>query len=88
MGLREYKVFVTEFDAQRMIAKVIIDGDDSCKRVIAQISTTSASTAENPYLAALGRYMANNSASGSCVTAKATVKNGLINKLFIVDIQA
>lgn len=90
LGLREYKVFVTEFDAQRMTAKVIIDGDDSCKRVIAQISDPSASKAENPYLAALGRYMANNSASGSCVTvtAKATVKKGLINKLFIVDIQA
>jgi hypothetical protein len=90
LGLREYRVFVTEFDAHRMSAKVLIDGDESGRRVMAQITDPSASKSQNPYLAALSSYMVSGGAGGSCVTvtAKATVKKGLINKLFIVDIQA
>lgn len=90
LGLREYRIFVTELDAHRMTAKVLLEGDDSGRRVIAQISDPSVSKSDNPYLSALSSYMTNGGSGSSCVTviAKATVKKGSINKLFIIDIQA
>lgn len=39
IGLREYKVFITEFDAQRTTAKVILLDDDSGRRVPARSTT-------------------------------------------------
>ncbi|MBF6637009.1 hypothetical protein LLS47_24195 [Rouxiella badensis] len=89
LGLREYRVFLTEFDAHRMTAKVIIEGDDSDKRISAQISDPSASKSENPYLISLSRFLSFgfDSSAAVKVTAKASVRKGAISKLFIVDIE-
>ncbi|EIV9530140.1 hypothetical protein [Klebsiella aerogenes] len=89
LGLREYRIFFTEFDAHRMTAKVIIDGDDSDKRIPAQISDPSASKSDNPYLLSLSRFLSNGISPESAVkvTAKASVRKGAICKLFIVDIE-
>ena len=87
--LREYRIFLTEFDAHRMTAKVIIEGDDSDKRISAQISDPSASKADNPYLISLSRFLSTGLSHESAVkvTAKAAVRKGAISKLFIVDIE-
>lgn len=89
LGLREYRIFLTEFDAHRMTAKVIIEGDDSDKRISAQISDPSASKADNPYLISLSRFLSTGLSHESAVkvTAKAAVRKGAISKLFIVDIE-
>ncbi|MGX5087111.1 DUF7946 domain-containing protein [Enterobacter sp. UPMP2052] len=89
LGLREYRIFLTEFDAHRMTAKVIIEGDDSDKRIAAQISDPSASKSENPYLISLSRFLSSGLSSEAAVkvTAKASVRKGAIIKLFIVDIE-
>lgn len=89
LGLREYRVFVTEFDAHRMTAKVIIEGDDTDKRVHAQISDPSVSKSENPYLLSLSKYLSHGMTSESVVkvTAKASVRKGAISRLYIVDIE-
>lgn len=89
LGLREYRIFLTEFDAHRMTAKVIIEGDDSDKRISAQISDPSASKSENPYLISLSRFLSLGLSHGASVkvTAKASVRKGAISKLFIVDIE-
>lgn len=89
LGLREYRIFLTEFDAHRMTAKVILEGDDPGRRVQAQISDPSASRSDNPYLTSLSRFMSHgvNAESAVKVTAKAAVRKGAISKLFIVDIE-
>lgn len=89
IGLREYRIFLTEFDAHRMTAKVILEGDDSDKRISAQISDPSASKSENPYLISLSRFLSSGLSQDSAVkvTAKASVRKGAISKLFIVDIE-
>ncbi|HAT1600733.1 TPA: hypothetical protein I8Y43_002854 [Raoultella ornithinolytica] len=89
IGLREYRIFLTEFDAHRMTAKVILEGDDSDKRISAQISDPSASKSENPYLISLSRFLSSGLSNDSAVkvTAKASVRKGAISKLFIVDIE-
>ncbi|MGC8427645.1 hypothetical protein ACP3S8_23125 [Mixta calida] len=88
LGLRDYRVFITEFDAHRMTAKVVIEGDESDKRISAQISDPSASKTENPYLISLSRYLSYglDASAAVKVTAKASVRKGGISKLFIVDI--
>lgn len=87
IGLREYKVFITEFDVQRTTAKVILLDDDSGRRIPAEISDPSAKKAGNPYITALNTYLESRGASSSCitVTAKASVKKGNISKLYIAD---
>lgn len=89
IGLREYRIFLTEFDAHRMTAKVILEGDDSDKRISAQISDPSAYKSENPYLISLSRFLSSGLSQDSAVkvTAKASVRKGAISKLFIVDIE-
>lgn len=87
IGLREYKVFITEFDAQRTTAKVILLDDDSGRRVPAEINDPSVRKAGNPYITALNAYLESQGAGSACitVTAKASVKKGNISKLYIAD---
>ncbi|AKL42416.1 TPA: hypothetical protein I8438_001797 [Serratia marcescens] len=87
IGLREYKVFITEFDAQRTTAKVILLDDDSGRRVPAEINDPSVRRAGNPYITALNAYLESQGADSACitVTAKASVKKGNISKLYIAD---
>ena len=87
IGLREYRAFLTEFDAHNMTAKIILEGDDSNRRIASEISDPSASKKNNPYINALGSYISTKGDPSSVftITAKATVKKGQINRLFIVD---
>lgn len=87
IGLREYKIFITEFDAQRTTAKVIILGDENNRRIPADISDPSVRKAGNPYITALNAYLESQGAGSACVTvtAKASVKKGNISKLYIAD---
>ncbi|HGF0160788.1 TPA: hypothetical protein ACGBXG_003760 [Klebsiella variicola] len=87
IGLREYRAFLTEFDAHNMTAKIILEGDDSNRRIASEISDPSASKKNNPYINALGSYISTKGdpSSAFTITAKATVKKGQINRLFIVD---
>ncbi|MBU5513596.1 hypothetical protein KQJ22_23910, partial [Enterobacteriaceae bacterium S18_ASV_15] len=87
VGLREYRAYLTEFDAQNMTAKIILEGDDSKKRITSEISDPAASKKNNPYLNALSAYISTKGDISSIftITAKATVKKGQINRLFIVD---
>jgi len=87
VGLREYRAYLTEFDAQNMTAKIILEGDDSKKRITSEISDPAASKKNNPYLNALSSYISTKGDISSIftITAKATVKKGQINRLFIVD---
>ncbi|HFF8944278.1 TPA: hypothetical protein ACGE6U_001754 [Serratia marcescens] len=87
IGLREYKVFITEFDAQRTTAKVILLDDDSGRRVPAEINDPSVRKAGNPYITALNAYLESQGAGSACitVTAKASMKKGNISKLYIAD---
>ncbi|HGG8856022.1 hypothetical protein [Enterobacter asburiae] len=87
LGLREYRAYLTEFDAQNMTAKIILDGDESKKRITSDISDPAASKKNNPYLNALSAYISTKGDVSSIftITAKATVKKGQINRLFIVD---
>ncbi len=89
LGLREYRVFLTEFDAHRMTAKVIIEGEDSDKRISAQISDPSVSKSDNPYLISLSKFLSHglDPIAAAKITAKASVRKGAISKLFIVDIE-
>lgn len=89
IGLREYKIFLTEFDAHKMTAKVILVGDETDKRIPAQISDPSALTSDNPYLASLARFLTFGLSESAAVkiTAKASVRKGNVSKLFIVDIE-
>lgn len=87
IGLREYKVFITEFDAQRTTAKVIMLGDESNRRIPADISDPTVRKAGNPYITALNAYIASQGAGSACVTvtAKASVKKGNVIRLYIAD---
>ncbi|CAI1155962.1 Uncharacterised protein [Serratia quinivorans] len=87
IGLRDYKVFITEFDAQRTTAKVIMLGDESNRRIPADISDPSVRKAGNPYITALNAYIESQGAGSACVTvtAKASVKKGNISRLYIAD---
>jgi len=89
IGLREYKIYLTEFDAHKMTAKVILHGDDMDRRIPAQISDPSASASDNPYLASLAKFLSHglNESATVKVTAKASVRKGALSKLFIVDIE-
>ncbi|MBT1558297.1 hypothetical protein KK472_29015, partial [Klebsiella pneumoniae] len=57
VGLSEYRAYLTEFDAQNMTAKIILEGDDSKKRITSEISDPAASKKNNPYLNALSAYI-------------------------------
>lgn len=87
LGLREYRAYLTEFDAQNMTAKIILDDDDSNRRITSEISDPAASKKNNPYLNALSSYISTKGDASSVftITAKATIKKGQINRLFIVD---
>ncbi|EML4012974.1 hypothetical protein RUM72_003589 [Klebsiella pneumoniae] len=87
IGLCEYRAFLTEFDAHNMTEKIILEGDDSNRRIASEISDPSASKKNNPYINALGSYISTKGDPSSVftITAKATVKKGQINRLFIVD---
>jgi len=87
LGLREYRAYLTEFDALNMTAKVILEGDDTKRRITSEISDPSAIMKDNPYLAALSSYITTKGDSSSVftITAKAVIKKGMINRLFIVD---
>lgn len=74
IGLREYRAFLTEFDAHNMTAKIILEGDDSNRRIASEISDPSASKKNNPYINALGSYISTKGDPSSVftITAKAT----------------
>lgn len=78
IGLREYRAFLTEFDAHNMTAKIILEGDDSNRRIASEISDPSASKKNNPDINALGSYISTKGDPSSVftITAKATVKKG------------
>lgn len=87
LGLREYRAYLTEFDAQNMTAKIILEDDESRKRITSEISDPAANRKNNPYLNALSAYISTKGDVSSVftITAKATIKKGQINRLFIVD---
>ncbi|WP_044124325.1 hypothetical protein, partial [Vibrio cholerae] len=84
----EYKVFITNVDVVNKTAKVIFENDENQRRVNAEVIDPAFGSKNSPYIKALSNF---NSAGASStavvtVTAKATAKNGKINKLFIVDV--
>lgn len=87
LGLREYRAYLTEFDAQNMTAKIILEGDETGRRITSEISDPSASKKNSPYLSALSSYISTKGDPSSVftITAKATIKKNLIHRLFIVD---
>ena len=87
LGLREYKAYLTEFDALNMTAKVVLDGDDTNRRITAEISDPSASKKNNPYINALSSFISSGGDHSSMftITAKATIKKHVISRLYIVD---
>ncbi|WP_257885276.1 DUF7946 domain-containing protein [Proteus terrae] len=88
IGISEYKVFITNVDVVNKTAKVIFENDENQRRVNAEVIDPAFGSKNSPYIKALSNFNSSGVSSTAVVTvtAKATAKNGKINKLFIVDV--
>ncbi|EPP6705625.1 hypothetical protein ACUU3R_004308 [Providencia rettgeri] len=88
IGISEYRVFVTNVDVVNKTAKIMFEHDDNQRRISADVIDPAFSLKDSPYIRALSSFNSSGQSPDSVVTitAKATAKNGKINKLFIVDI--